>query len=190
MRKINFAGGEPFLYPKRLGWLCRYCKRVLALECVSTITNGTKVTKAWLDKHGTFVDIIGVSRDSFDETTNDPIGRGIGENAQQLFRIRDWCGRLKIKFKLNTVVCKLNWQEDMESIIQELQLFRWKCSQVLFLEDGNDASSADMALNKRERVARDLLITTEQWQSFCEKYQRLDAFSRSLMIPWPQAMSS
>jgi radical S-adenosyl methionine domain-containing protein 2 len=52
MRKINFAGGEPFLYPKKLGWLCRYCKEVLGLESVSIITNGTKVTEKWLWVYG------------------------------------------------------------------------------------------------------------------------------------------
>jgi uncharacterized Fe-S cluster-containing radical SAM superfamily protein len=113
MRKINFAGGEPFLYPESLGWLCRYCKEGLGLESVSIITNGTKVTKTLLDKYGTFVDVLGVSCDSFDEKTNVIIGRGTGKNVEQLFRIRDWCKGLGIKFKLNTVVCKLNWQEDM-----------------------------------------------------------------------------
>jgi radical S-adenosyl methionine domain-containing protein 2 len=176
MRKINFAGGEPFLYPHKLGWLCQYCKEVLALESVSIITNGTKVTKAWLDKYGHFVDVMGVSCDSFDEKTNELIGRGTGENVQQLFRIRDWCKELKIKFKLNTVVCKLNWQEDMVLIIRELQPFRWKCFQVLFVEGEIDADTADTALDKRKRDARDLLITTEQWQFFCEKHQHLEAF--------------
>jgi radical S-adenosyl methionine domain-containing protein 2 len=176
MRKINFAGGELFLYPKQLGWLCQYCKEVLALESVSIITNGTKVTKAWLDKCGQFVDVMGVSCDSFNEDTNELIGRGTGKNVQQLFRIRDWCKKLKIKFKLNTVVCKLNWQENMVATIQELQPFRWKCFQVLFVEDENDASTTDTALDKRKRDARDLLITTEQWQSFCERHQHLDAF--------------
>jgi radical S-adenosyl methionine domain-containing protein 2 len=176
MRKINFAGGEPFLYPKELRWLCQYCKEVLALESVSIISNGTKVNKKWLDKYGQFVDVMGVSCDSFDEETNELIGRGTGENVKQLFRIRDWCRKLNIKFKLNTVVCKLNWQDDMVSTIQELQPFRWKCFQVLFVEDENDASSADTALDKRKRDARDLLITTEQWQTFCEKHQHLDAF--------------
>lgn len=64
----------------------------------------------------------------------------------------------------------------MVATIQELQPFRWKCSQVLFVEDENDASSADTAMDKRKRDARDLLITTEQWQSFCERHQHLDAF--------------
>lgn len=176
MRKINFAGGEPFLYPRQLGWLCQYCKEVLALESVSIITNGTKVTKRWLDEYGQFVDVMGISCDSFDEKTNELIGRGTGKNVQQLFLIRDWCRELKIKFKLNTVVCKLNWRENMVVTIQELQPFRWKCFQVLFVEDENDASTADTALDKRKRDARELLITTEQWESFCQKHEHLDAF--------------
>jgi radical S-adenosyl methionine domain-containing protein 2 len=69
MRKISFAGGEPFLYPKKLGWLCQYCKEVLGLESVSVITNGTKVTEDWLAQYGGFVDVMGVSCDSFDEHT-------------------------------------------------------------------------------------------------------------------------
>lgn len=176
MRKINFAGGEPFLYPALLGWLCQYCKEVLNLESVSIITNGTKVTKAWLDEYGKYVDVLGVSCDSFNEKTNELIGRGTGNNVEQFFRIRDWCRELNIKFKLNTVVCKLNWQEDMVATVRELQPFRWKCFQVLFVEGENDAGVADTAKDKRKRDARDLLITTEQWETFCEKHQHLDAF--------------
>ena len=71
MRKINFAGGEPFLYPRKLGWLCQYCKEVLELESVSIITNGTKVTEKWLEDYGRFVDVMGVSCDSFDERTGE-----------------------------------------------------------------------------------------------------------------------
>jgi radical S-adenosyl methionine domain-containing protein 2 len=71
MRKINFAGGEPFLYPGKLGWLCRYCKEILGMESVSIITNGTKVTEQWLGEHGRFVDVLGVSCDSFDERTGE-----------------------------------------------------------------------------------------------------------------------
>ena len=120
MRKVNFAGGEPFLYPKRLGTLCRFAKEQLKLESVSIITNGTKVTTNWLQEHAPFIDVLGVSCDSFDEDTNIAIGRGTGENVTQLFRIRDWCRLHQIKFKLNTVVCKLNWEEDMSSVVAEL----------------------------------------------------------------------
>lgn len=61
MQKINFAGGEPFLYPQLLGIMCRFCKEELALESVSIITNGTKVSEKWVQEWGRYVDVRGVS---------------------------------------------------------------------------------------------------------------------------------
>jgi molybdenum cofactor biosynthesis enzyme MoaA len=109
MKKINFAGGEPFLYPKYLGALCRYCKDDLKLESVSIISNGTKVTEKWLKEYSSFVDIMAVSCDSINPETNAAIGRadrGSGkpfDNVGKLFQIKDWCQMNGIKFKLNTV---------------------------------------------------------------------------------------
>jgi radical S-adenosyl methionine domain-containing protein 2 len=97
MKKINFAGGEPFLYPKYLGALCRYCKDDLKLESVSIISNGTKVTEKWLKEYSLFVDIMAVSCDSIKPETNAAIGRadrGSGkpfDNVGKLFQIKDWC---------------------------------------------------------------------------------------------------
>ena len=39
VKKINFAGGEPFLYPKYLEELIRVCKEDLKIEKISIITN-------------------------------------------------------------------------------------------------------------------------------------------------------
>ena len=60
MKKLNVAGGEPFLFPEFLGNICRYVKEDLHLESVSIVTNGSKVTEKWLRKYGSFVDIIAV----------------------------------------------------------------------------------------------------------------------------------
>jgi len=109
MKKINFAGGEPFLYPKYLGALCRYCKDDLKLESVSIISNGTKVTEKWVEEYGPFVDILAISCDSINPETNAAIGRadrGSGkpfDNVGKLFQIKDWCQMYGLKFKLNTV---------------------------------------------------------------------------------------
>jgi len=46
------------------------------------------------------------------------------ENVKQLFRIAEWCRRYDIKFKLNTVVCKWNWDEDMAEPLSRLRMFR------------------------------------------------------------------
>ena len=45
MKKINFAGGEPFIIKKGeyLGELVRFCKEDLELESVTIVTNGSKV---------------------------------------------------------------------------------------------------------------------------------------------------
>ncbi|KAJ8133170.1 hypothetical protein O1611_g450 [Lasiodiplodia mahajangana] len=183
MRKINFAGGEPFLYPYKLAMLCRFCKTELGLESVSIITNGTKVTKKWMEENGKWVDVLGVSCDSFNEATNIAIGRGTGNNVKQLFNIRDWCRELGIKFKLNTVVCTHNWEEDMVSMVADLNPFRWKVFQVLYVEGENDAKDEDVYLSKRKRNARTLLISDEQFKEFCDKHQHLKSF-----VPEPNSL--
>ncbi|KAJ6457493.1 IFN-inducible and antiviral protein [Mycena vitilis] len=183
MRKINFAGGEPFLYPKKLAMLCRFCKEQLGLESVSIITNGTLVTEGWMRAHGRWVDVLGVSCASFNEETNMLIGRGSGENVAQLFRIRGWCQSLGVKFKLNTVVCTHNWREDMATTVEQLDPFRWKVFQVLMVAGENDDGSSDTALDKRKRDARKLLISDEQFRAFCDRHKHLDCF-----VPEPNSL--
>jgi len=176
MKKINFAGGEPFLYPRQPAMLCRYCKVDLGLESVSIISNGSKVTESWLQQHGRYVDVMGVSCDSFNEATNIEIGRGDGNNVNQLFKIRAWCRDLGIKFKLNTVVCSFNWQEDMAGLVQELDPFRWKCFQVLEVQGENDDAEVETELDKRKRNAKRFVISNEEFATFCAKHKHLKCF--------------
>ena len=51
MRKLNFAGGEPFLYPKFIGELAKYCKDDLHIESVSIVTNGSLVKPNFFDSY-------------------------------------------------------------------------------------------------------------------------------------------
>lgn len=176
MKKINFAGGEPFLHPGKLAMLCRYCKKDLGLESVSIISNGVLIKKDWLEKNGKYIDVLGVSCDSFDENTNIKIGRGTGENVPMLFKISSWCRDLKIKFKLNTVVLSWNWEENMCKTIEKLDPFRWKVFQVLPVGGENDASKAETDLDKRRRNVRDVLITDEQFAAFCKRHEHLRCF--------------
>ena len=169
MKKLNVAGGEPFLYPKFLGNICQYVKETLHLESVSIVTNGSKVTEQWLRKYGKFVDIIAVSCDSLNEQTNIEIGRGSGDNVQQLRRIKVWCQQYGIKFKMNTVVCSLNWQEDLSGMIEELNPFRWKCFQVLLVGGEND----DQGKDGRGKLFDKFHITDEQFELFCQRHKHL-----------------
>lgn len=167
-QKINFAGGEPFLHPLHLGDLCQYASQELGMA-VSIISNGSLITEEWMKYYGNFVDVLGVSLDSFDEETNNKIGRRASsqrssQQIDQAQRVREWCDHKNIKFKLNTVVCKHNWQEDMVSHLQKLDPFRWKVFQVLILEGENTGSGA-------LREARDLVVTSEQFQAFLHRHE-------------------
>lgn len=165
MRKINFAGGEPFLYEKFLADMIGFSKDELQLESVSIVTNGSLVRESFLRKHGSKIDILAVSCDSFDESTNIQIGRGSGNQVTQLYRISSWCRRYGIKFKINTVVCQLNYTEDMNKHIEDLRPFRWKCFQVLIVVGENDSENT-------LRDGRKFAITDEQYESFCRRHNR------------------
>lgn len=109
MKKLNFACGEPFLYPKFPGNLLRYGKVDLKIESISIVSNGSKITEEFLRTHAAFIDILAISCDSFDPDTNIKIGRGKhGNNVETLTKIAGWCRAFGIKFKINTVVYSLN----------------------------------------------------------------------------------
>jgi radical S-adenosyl methionine domain-containing protein 2 len=84
MRKLNFAGGEPFLKPKFLGPLVQYAKEELQLESVSIVSNGSLIKENWLKEYGKYIDILAVSCDSFNEDTNIIIGRGKGKHIEKV----------------------------------------------------------------------------------------------------------
>ncbi|KAL7920400.1 hypothetical protein ACQKWADRAFT_322285 [Trichoderma austrokoningii] len=163
MMKMNFAGGEPFLYAKFLGTMIDYCKEVLHLESVSIVTNGSLVKESFLRNHGHNIDILAVSCDSFNEATNIKIGRGSGDQVKKLYEIAAWCQKYNIKFKLNTVVNKYNHAENMNGHISLLQPFRWKCFQVLIVAGENDS---DQTL----RNAHQLVISDDEFDQFCQRH--------------------
>ncbi|ELR04217.1 hypothetical protein VC83_07994 [Pseudogymnoascus destructans] len=48
MKKLNFAGGEPFLYPTFLRELLRYGKGELGIESISIVFNSSNITERFL----------------------------------------------------------------------------------------------------------------------------------------------
>ena len=171
-KKINFAGGEPFTKPNFLGELIRQCKENIGIEKVSVITNGSLVKKTFFEKFGKYIDVFGVSCDSFDKETNIRIGRGTkGDNVAKLFEIRELCKEYGIKFKLNTVVCKYNKDENMVENIRKLNPDRWKVFQVLIVKGENE--SAD-----KLRDATEFQITNEEFERFKERHKEIEC-----MIP-------
>ncbi|KAF2456168.1 hypothetical protein BDY21DRAFT_386618 [Lineolata rhizophorae] len=171
MRKANFAGGEPSLYKPYLGALTRYCKEELGLDSVTIITNGSLIDVEWMQEYAAYVDVVVVSCDSFDEETNVAIGRGSGGNVAQLAEIARLCDEFGVKFQLNTVVCALNWCEDMAAKVAALAPFRWKAFLVLVVKDEKDGESPATL-----RDVGKFHISNMQFNIFCDRHKHLDCF--------------
>lgn len=104
---------------------------------VSIVSNGSKIKESWFRSWGQYLDILAISCDSFDEETNKLIGRGNGKHVEQVYKVAEWCRKYGIKFKLNSVICCFNHEEDMNAHIQALAPFRWKVFQVLLIDGEN-----------------------------------------------------
>lgn len=74
------------------------------------ISNGSRITEKWMQEYGQDLDIMGVSCDSFRDQTNLKIGRHNESERRKIshmngmLRVREWCSRYNVAFKLNTVV--------------------------------------------------------------------------------------
>ena len=77
---------------------------------------------------GEHLDILAISCDSFDEDVNRKIGRHHPKERHLniIRRVRDWCTKYRVAFKVNTVVNSYNKNEDMSEAIIELNPIRWK----------------------------------------------------------------
>ncbi|XP_072221698.1 S-adenosylmethionine-dependent nucleotide dehydratase RSAD2 [Leuresthes tenuis] len=167
MEKINFSGGEPFLHDRGefLGNLVQYCKLDLQLSSVSIVSNGSMIKEKWFQKYGEYLDILAISCDSFNEETNQVIGRAQGRKSHvdNLYKIRNWCQQYKVAFKINSVINTFNIDEDMTEEINQLNPVRWKVFQCLLI-DGENAG--ETALREAERF----VISHQQFQEFLDRH--------------------
>lgn len=162
VQKITFAGGEPMLY--------KHLDKVIMLtkaEGVTTsiITNGSLITGKWLLKMRGHLDWIGLSVDSTNTETNEKIGR----TAKRFYPYNlliPGIHNAGYKLKINTVVNRYNWQEDMNKFIEQSQPQRWKVFQTLRVEGQNDTQFEEIK------------ATDEQFKSFIERHK-----SQSALVP-------
>ncbi|KPP76271.1 hypothetical protein Z043_104394, partial [Scleropages formosus] len=170
MEKINFSGGEPFFHEggEFLGKLVQYCKQDLQLPSVSIVSNGSMIKEGWFKKYGKYLDILAISCDSFDEDTNKLIGRTQGRKSHldNLFKVHSWCRQYKVAFKINSVICSFNVEEDMRENIRQLNPVRWKVFQCLIIDGENAGESA-------LRDAEKFVVDDEQFQAFLDRHAEI-----------------
>lgn len=120
--RINIAGGEPSIYPHLDEIIDYIYERGVR---ISIISNGSFLSvdrvNAWRGK----VEMIGLSIDAASESGCLSIGRCQGgckpQSLAQLAKIADAIHKCGMRLKINTVVSRLNLDEDMLSVYQTLK---------------------------------------------------------------------
>jgi radical S-adenosyl methionine domain-containing protein 2 len=137
--KITFAGGEPTLEP-RLPDMLQMAKSQGALTNI--VTNGSKVTPAWVNDNQVLIDFLTLSADSDRPETHVRLGRATRQNvslsAQHYIDIGRAALRLGMKLKLNSVVTTVNQDEDIASFVRAVAPIRWKILQAMPIPGQND----------------------------------------------------
>ena len=136
--KINFAGGEPTLCP----WLPDLIRRAKELGLTTSIvTNGSFATREWLDRLDGCLDWVAVSVDTVDPEKLSRMGRttqaGPLSEADYL-RVMNMLKQRGIRLKINTVVTRINYNEELAGFIAKVGPERWKLLQVLPVRGQND----------------------------------------------------
>ena len=146
--KINFAGGEPLLCP----WLPELIQVAKSYGMTtSVVTNGTRITRQWLDSVERSLDWIAISVDTLDPERLKRIGRvASGEPLSQpalLGAIED-IQRHGIRLKINTVVTAETWDDELGSFIALVRPERWKILQALLVADQNGEDFDRFAIDR------------------------------------------
>lgn len=157
--KISFAGGEPLMCPY-LGELLQSSKNAGLTTMI--VTNGSLITKSFLESNSRFIDWLALSIDSPSEETEKVLGRGSGRHIEHAIRAADLVRRYGIRLKMNTVVTAINWQEDMTGIVSAINPQRWKVFQMLPISRENDT------------YAHSLSVSPEQFRAFVARHKSLN----------------
>ncbi|RXJ51544.1 radical SAM protein [Gelidibacter gilvus] len=149
--KITFAGGEPLLCK----WLPELIKIAKQLGMTTMIvTNGSRLTDEFLKDNKKYLDWIAVSIDSLDDENNIKIGRAItGKkplSKTYYYGIIDKIHKHGYGLKINTVVNKVNYKDNLAALIQYANPKRWKVLQVLPMIGQNDNTIDDFKISEQE----------------------------------------
>lgn len=135
-KSVNLVGGEPFTNITLLKSLVEI--GVSNRMNISIMTNGLILTNnldnpevKYILSH---VKMIGISVDSFSEETNRKIGRISNNNClvlEKVIQLRKMCDEYRTKLKINTVVSKLNLNEELGMCMEVASPDKWKLLQVV-----------------------------------------------------------
>jgi radical S-adenosyl methionine domain-containing protein 2 len=137
--RINFAGGEPMLLGQRFNSAITQA-HTLGFRC-SVITNGHFLDSEFIEETAKRLCLVGISYDTANPELQTDIGRCDRQNRSLSPRqVLEAISHLRaaspaMAVKINTVVNRLNWQDDMNAFIGAAAPDKWKVLRVLPVHD-------------------------------------------------------
>jgi radical S-adenosyl methionine domain-containing protein 2 len=172
-QKITFAGGEPTL----CNWLPELI--VTAKDSGMTtmiVTNGSRLTEEFLLKNKANLDWIAISIDSLNPAVNLVTGRAISGTRPLQFDhyklLVDQVKQAGYGLKINTVVNRKNYMENMSDFISYANPDRWKVLQVLPI------------FGQNEKHIDDFTVSESDFQTFLDNHSDL----QHIIVAEPNAL--
>ena len=168
VQRITYAGGEPTLStdlePLVLDWHRLQGGRA---PRAMIVTNGTGLNEARLQRMKHALAAVKLSAESSSEFVETALKRGYGGHIALVISRADCLHRLAIPVDLNSVICRLNWQEDLTPLVRRVRPRYWKVFQMLPVPGQNDVAW------------QDLLISAKEFQQFVDRHAHLS----DLLVP-------
>jgi radical S-adenosyl methionine domain-containing protein 2 len=149
IEKITFVGGEPLL--------CKWLNDAIGFAhdlgmCTCVVTNGSLVTKQWIQSVSNVLEWIGISIDSMMPETNIISGRavnGLPISEDHYRQMIGWIHRAGIRLKINTTVNSWNCNEDMVEFLRWANPDRLKMFQALTIDDINSSNAETFSISEQ-----------------------------------------
>lgn len=180
--RFNFVGGEPALLNSISG-LVERCR--LIGDRVSYVTNGLMLVRfdvAWTAR---FINVLGLSVDSTSAQVNVDIGRLTKSGRLlNLDYVTDYILKLRsaapdVQVKVNTVVSRYNYREDLTQFIDRILPDRWKIMQVLPVYSTSESVTDGQFKEFIDRHRRySEIIVSEDNQQMTSSYIMVDPLGR------------
>ena len=118
------------------------------------VTNGSRVTEAWLDDLAGSLDILAISIDSVDAESQREIGRTVKDEPPiteaDYLSIGESAKARGIRLKVNTVVNRHNVAEDFHPFIRAIAPERWRIFQALPVAGQNNLRFDEFVIGRDE----------------------------------------
>ena len=122
----------------------------------SIVTNGSRITQEWLERVKYCLDWVTLSIDTTDPDKMEELGRTTQAGPlteSGYLTLIDMLKEHGIRLKINTVVARSNWNEDLTGFIVRAGPERWKILQVLPVNGQNDGTVGGQLVTSEHSLA-------------------------------------